>query len=340
MDCREVKKLLIEYFDSTLDKHTKALVQKHLSACKGCSDELAGLKAYKNSLDSLETVTAPADFLEKVHERLKKRTGFKKIMQTIFTPVQLKVPLEAAGAVAAAVAVIFFLRVQSEPRPKQIALAPSESEQELVKKKSMREAPGPLQKEEASKLDAAPEGDVYGSGKQPAGPERTEEITKRKAELEEQKISPLQMEEKPIELALFIKPQISQVHDMPEAALKAAPSTMMKGGMPEGDELTAGTSLDEKYVESKRAAMPVYSLNEAFSRVKILIENSAGNVISVTYETETGMPHYITAEIPAENYTSFLERLYQVGEPEEISTTEDMKDQGFVLLQLELILSF
>ena len=312
MDCREVKKLLIEYFDGTLDKHTKALVQKHLSACKDCSDELAGLKAYKNSLDSLETVTAPADFLEKVHERLEKRTGLKKLLQTIFVPVQLKVPLEVAGAVAAAAAVIFVLRVQLQPRPEQIAYAPSVSEQESVKKKSMKEP-----------LEIVPEGEAFGSGVEDAG-----ETT----------------EEKPVELALLIKPQMSQVHDMPEtamrAAMKAAPSEKMKELTAEDDELTAGTSLEEEPAESERAAMPVYSLNEAFSMVKNLIEASAGNIISVEYKTETGIPHYITAEIPAENYTSFLERLYQIGEPEEIPASEDMKDQGLVLLQLELILSF
>ncbi|GAI85050.1 unnamed protein product, partial [marine sediment metagenome] len=118
------------------------------------------------------------------------------------------------------------------------------------------------------------------------------------------------------------------------------PSEKMKEGTAEDDELTARLRLEEEPAESERAAMPVYSLNEAFSRVKNLIEASAGNIISVEYKTETGIPHYITAEIPAENYTSFLERLYQIGEPEEIPASEDMKDQGLVLLQLELILSF
>jgi len=245
-------------------------------------------------------------------------------------PVQLKVPLEVAGAVAAAAAVIFVLRVQLQPRPEQIAYAPSVSEQESVKKKSMKEPLEPLQKEGAVKAKAGKkdkayeskvetEGESFGSGVEDAG-----ETT----------------EEKPIKLALLIKPQMSQVHDMPETAMKAAPSEKMKEGTAEDDELTAGTSLEKEPAESERAAMPVYSLNEAFSRIKNLIEASAGNIISVEYKTETGIPHYITAEIPAENYTSFLERLYQIGEPEEIPASEDMKDQGLVLLQLELILSF
>lgn len=360
MDCREVKKLLIDYLDSSLDKHKTARIQKHLHACKDCSDELAGLKAYKNSLDSLETVTAPVNFLEKVHERLEKRTGLKKLLQTIFVPVKLKVPLEAAGAMAAAAAVIFVLRVQLQPRPEQIAYAPSVSEQELVKKKSMKETPEPLQKEmdvkvnagkedeayeskvengddsyaieletedKSYELEIVPEGEAFGSGREDAGET---------------------IEEKPIELALLIKPRMSQVHDLPEAGLraamkadmKAAPSEKMKEGTTEDDELTAGMRFEEEPAESERAAMPVYSLDEAFSRVKNLIEDSAGNLISVEYKAETGIPHYITAEIPAENYTSFLERLYQIGEPEGIPTSENMKDQGFVLLQLELIFSF
>ena len=54
--------------------------------------------------------------------------------------------------------------------------------------------------------------------------------------------------------------------------------------------------------------------NEILGMVRNFIESVQGKVISVEYEKETGLPQFITAEVPARNYTALLEKLGQVGE--------------------------
>lgn len=136
MNCREVKKFLGDYIDGSLDKNLKTSLQEHLKTCKGCASELVELKKYFNDVRSLRKIPAPENFLEKIHERLESGKRFKKMLRALFTPVQIKIPLEAAGAVAVTAAVVFLLWVFPLQTEEQIAMAPLKSESALVEQKS------------------------------------------------------------------------------------------------------------------------------------------------------------------------------------------------------------
>ncbi|MBI2447119.1 MAG: zf-HC2 domain-containing protein, partial [Candidatus Omnitrophica bacterium] len=100
MECDKVKGFLSEYIDGVLDAQVKKLIDEHLPACKSCSEELASLNACIKELGVLKGVEAPGNFLEKVHERIERKAGFSKIIQTLFIPVRIKVPLEIAAVAA------------------------------------------------------------------------------------------------------------------------------------------------------------------------------------------------------------------------------------------------
>lgn len=77
---------------------------------------------YLKQMSSLLKVKAPEDFIEKVHERIERRSAFEKIMRTLFVPVKVKVPLEIA---ATAAAIILILSAIGIKRPvEQLAYAP------------------------------------------------------------------------------------------------------------------------------------------------------------------------------------------------------------------------
>ena len=105
MDCSKIKERLSEYMDEVLDAETKAVVDKHLSTCKNCQEELASLKALVSELGSMEPVESPKDFLDQLHERMEKRSRLSRILRTLFVPMRIKIPLEFAGAVAVAILV-------------------------------------------------------------------------------------------------------------------------------------------------------------------------------------------------------------------------------------------
>ena len=73
MKCNEVKELLIEYLDESLDANRRQAVEEHLCACAGCREECDNLLA---SCALLADYQAPAvsdqftrQVLQKVHER-------------------------------------------------------------------------------------------------------------------------------------------------------------------------------------------------------------------------------------------------------------------------------
>lgn len=64
MECKNIKELIIEYMDGSLDSKEAQKVKSHLSSCKECSAELEAMKSIWFRLDDLK--------MEKVSDRLKK----------------------------------------------------------------------------------------------------------------------------------------------------------------------------------------------------------------------------------------------------------------------------
>ena len=135
MECSRSKELLSDYIDGILDARTKALLEEHLVVCKGCSEDLASLKALVQEMGSLKSLEAPRDFLEKVHERIEQRSKFGQIMRKLFFPVRIKVPLELATVTAMAILILAVLNVQ-QPKKQEIAHVPLDSDRLMSAKKA------------------------------------------------------------------------------------------------------------------------------------------------------------------------------------------------------------
>ncbi|MCJ7714498.1 zf-HC2 domain-containing protein [Candidatus Bathyarchaeota archaeon] len=117
MKCSKTKLILSEYIDETLDANIRSLVEKHLLGCEKCKADYASLKNLISELGELPRVKAPDDFLKNLHSRMEPRFGLKKIVQTLFIPFKIKIPLELLTATAAAVLIIFFINIQQHEKP-------------------------------------------------------------------------------------------------------------------------------------------------------------------------------------------------------------------------------
>ncbi|MFH0811365.1 MAG: zf-HC2 domain-containing protein [Pseudomonadota bacterium] len=124
MECARLKELLSEYIDGTLDQETRETVEKHVSTCKGCAEELASLRSLVEELGSLEQVKPPADFMEQLHERLEAPSMFRRIVRKLFVPFHVKIPLEFATA--AMIAVLVFSLFHTQLAEKHMLQTPSE----------------------------------------------------------------------------------------------------------------------------------------------------------------------------------------------------------------------
>ena len=110
MNDREIRESLHDYARGLLGEKERREVERALAASASLKKELERVRAYYGALDEMEPVRASRDFLEKVHEKLQHRTGAAGLVEKIFFPLYVKVPLELLG-VAATVLVVVFLYV-------------------------------------------------------------------------------------------------------------------------------------------------------------------------------------------------------------------------------------
>ena len=117
MDCANIQRHFSEYLDGVLDAQTRALIEKHFSACKECQKELESMKALVHDLGDLESVKAPDDFLEQLHERMDARFDFRDYIKRLSNIFRMRIPLQIATATAMAVlifAIVYTPRMEKE----------------------------------------------------------------------------------------------------------------------------------------------------------------------------------------------------------------------------------
>jgi len=325
MECTRIKERLSEYVDGMLDAQTEARIEEHLSTCKACKEELAGLKALVKELSALESVAAPEDFLDKVHERIEPRFSLRKIIRTLFVPARIKIPLELATAAAMVVLVFAILNVQQSKQP-------------MVN--------GPRVSRE---LTAAGNFEVP-----PAKPTAKKDIFKPEPSLEAVAVQPLERESAPIELALLLTPEVSgrayapsEAMDAAQAPRKAegetrvsmhaAPKAKMKMGAVQEEKRGAGLPPKEM-AHLKDETKPWLSyVDQTLSKVKNVIELAGGKVVSTQRAKESGQPQSIHAEIPAEHYNSFCEALRNLGNLQSTPPALPETDQQVVQVHIRLV---
>jgi hypothetical protein len=138
MNKGHVTLLLADYLDGLLSPEETASVKKHLAECAECREEHRFLKAYRKEAASFPRVPVPDDFLEKIHARIDApaRGG---LLRALFVPLKIKLPLEAAGALALTVLAVFIFKPFGERKLEYRAEAPAVSEQATPEQRADRE---------------------------------------------------------------------------------------------------------------------------------------------------------------------------------------------------------
>ncbi len=111
MKCEEIKELLSPYLENDLNTEEKESVGEHLKDCQFCKKELEELKEMLLGLREIPEVEPPPYFLEAVRTRLERPSILVRILRKIFTPVHIKLPVEALGVTATVVLIFFLLQI-------------------------------------------------------------------------------------------------------------------------------------------------------------------------------------------------------------------------------------
>jgi len=140
MQCSDVREKLSAYIEGIVPPEEKAPIDEHLKVCERCSKSLADLKKALAYVRNLEEVEPPPWMTQKVMARVRSETESKRgILQRIFYPLHIKLPIEAVAVIFVALMSVHLYRTMqpemklSKAPPGEVALrAPSVEKEEMT----------------------------------------------------------------------------------------------------------------------------------------------------------------------------------------------------------------
>jgi hypothetical protein len=187
MKCSNIQEKLSAFSEGILSQKEKVLIEKHLKSCEKCIESLADLEKTREYIRNLDDVVPPQWLTQKVMTRVRKEVKPKKwILQKLFYPLHIKLPIEAVATILIAVSTFYiFKTVQPDinsvtlsdfskaPAEKEEIIAQSEmsrrTEQSKIKGADLKEEKGiPPAPEENKQLFPGREGKI--TALQEAGP--------------------------------------------------------------------------------------------------------------------------------------------------------------------------
>jgi len=316
MDCTGIQELLSEYIDGTLDAKAVQVVEEHIATCEDCKESLASLSAMVEELNALEPVKPPADFLEKIHQRMEPRSDFSRIFKKLFVPFKIKIPLQLAAAATASILVVMVLSLQKSEDQKMQPLKASKSEWFAEKKKSdhltpefktKTKPPAPVLEEVPGRLSDREQGMSAQKSrvKTPAQPSIQRESEPTSSVLA--KAKPSAGKGQPIELSLFLKPVVIGDAYSPDIAVQTMP-------LSESDEKTIEKErTDKDTFERKFEAGQKNQIDDVLLRMNHIIWPLKGKILTKEYHKQKDQLKSIHVQIPAENYAIFCRELTRLG---------------------------
>jgi hypothetical protein len=146
MECKDIHERLSAYIEKDVSAKQKAAIDKHLKQCTKCRQELADLKRTIGYVKQLDEVEPPRWLAQRVMARVKAEAEEKPgIVQRLFYPLHIKLPLEAIAIIFIAVGTLYIFKTM-QPQM-QLAKIPTETREMAPAPAPKKEAPAALSKE-------------------------------------------------------------------------------------------------------------------------------------------------------------------------------------------------
>ena len=99
MNCDQARALLSDYVDGTLAGPDLDALSDHVRRCRDCAADADGLRETIALLRGLPPWKAPPGLMEGISAGFAREGRKPSLWRTLFLPVHVKIPLEAAAAV-------------------------------------------------------------------------------------------------------------------------------------------------------------------------------------------------------------------------------------------------
>jgi hypothetical protein len=119
MTCHDAREQLSALLDDPFAASEREAVEAHLATCSECRRELARLRGTVTLLGRLPPVHAPAGFVDRVMAESFRSSWRHRLLQAVFLPLRVKLPIEAAALVLVGVSALYVY--QHTPAIQQLA---------------------------------------------------------------------------------------------------------------------------------------------------------------------------------------------------------------------------
>jgi len=137
MTCHEARELFSDRLDDQLSADAAARLDAHLAGCDDCRLEWARFERVVSLAQGMEPSRAPAGFVDRVLEAARPVPWPVRLVRQAFTPLRIKLPLEAAALLlVGGLAVMMFQR-----SPEMQRMARQETSEQLA---APRSEPAPV----------------------------------------------------------------------------------------------------------------------------------------------------------------------------------------------------
>lgn len=153
MNCHDAREQFSALIDEALSADERAALDAHLATCADCRRELQRFRDTVALMRGAVPVRAPAGFVDRVFEAARPVPWPRRLLNTLFLPWPIKLPMEAAAIVLVGVGVALVYRGSPELQQASLqepaaaraarALGPNASEPRLPEAKAPVEQPAP-----------------------------------------------------------------------------------------------------------------------------------------------------------------------------------------------------
>ena len=123
MNCVEAQKHFADLLDDDRDERLRK-VNDHLAACARCRQELAALAECQGLVSALPPMEPPAGFTTRVMAEVRDTAHRPAIWQRLFSPLQVKLPLQALAVILISVLAVFIYQKESGQRESTTSVPP------------------------------------------------------------------------------------------------------------------------------------------------------------------------------------------------------------------------
>jgi len=309
MERSKIREKLSDYLDGFVSSEEKRFIDEHLMSCESCRESLSDLRKTVNHVQNLQEIEPPQWLTERIMARVRSESQPKKrILEKLFYPLHIKLPIEAVAAVLVVVISIYMFKAfLPEIKP--------ETHTEVLKAPSENRAPETLSREK----------DKITSENKPA----PAKLLEQPMIAEEPIIETGKSKEKSKRSALLAKQKA--IPNQPEQQNKVAPSTGAVAKLEQGasSHKRAESLFDEK--ENVNLIINVKGIDSASKGIERALRELGGKVTKTeSFENK----NVIVAEIESKKLNELVEKLNSIGQVKKETISEA---EGSIKIRIEIV---